>query len=129
MKPIYGFLALIALLLPLQAGAQEPTVARAQFTSGILDREPVDNVTSLDSGTERIFFFTELQNMEGRTVVHRWELNGEVLGAVTFQVRGPRWRVYSSKELLPEWTGKWIVSVVDEDGTVLGSYTLNYGPT
>lgn len=128
MKPIYGFLALIAVLLPLQAGAQEPTVARAQFTSGILDREPVDNVTTLDSGTDRIFFFTELQNMEGKTIVHRWELNGEVLGAVTFQVRGPRWRVYSSKELLPEWTGKWVVSVVDGDGAVLGSYTLNYGP-
>lgn len=128
MKPIYGFLALIAVLLPLQAGAQESMIARAQFTSGILDREPVDNVTTLDNGTDRVFFFTELQNMEGKTIVHRWELNGEVLGAVTFQVRGPRWRVYSSKELLPEWTGKWVVSVVDGDGAVLGSYTLNYGP-
>jgi len=128
MKPIYGFLALFAVLLPLQASAQEATVARALFTSGILDREPVDNVTTLDSGTERVLFFTELQNMDGKTIVHRWALNGTVLGEVTFQVRGPRWRVYSSKELLPEWTGAWVVSVVDETGAELGSYTLNYGP-
>lgn len=128
MKPIYGLLALVAVLLPLQAVAADPTIARAQFTSGILDREPVDNVTSLDGGTERVFFFTELRDMEGKTIVHRWELNGEVMGAVTFEVRGPRWRVYSSKEMLPEWTGKWVVNVVDETGTELGSYTLNYGP-
>lgn len=128
MKPIYGFLALFVILLPLQASAQEASIARAQFTSGILDREPVDNVTTLDKSAERVLFFTELQNMEGKTIVHRWELNGEVLGAVTFEVRGPRWRVYSSKELLPEWTGSWVVNVVDETGASLGSYTLNYGP-
>ena len=128
MKPIYGFLALVAVILPLHAMAQQGNIARAQFTSGILDREPVDNVTSLDNQTERVMFFTELRNMENKTIVHRWELNGEVMAAITFNVRGPRWRVHSSKELLPEWTGKWVVTVLDENGAELGSYTLNYGP-
>lgn len=126
MKRIFGILAVITMVLPLQATAQDGTVARAQFTSGILDREPVDSMMTLDSQTDRVFFFTELRNMEGRTVVHRWELNGEVMAAVTFDVRGPRWRIYSSKELLPEWTGAWQVSVVDETGTVLDSEMLNY---
>jgi len=126
MKRIFGILAVITIVLPLQATAQDGTVARAQFTSGILDREPVDSMMTLNSQTDRIFFFTELRNMEGRTVVHRWELNGEVMAAVTFDVRGPRWRVYSSKELLPEWSGAWQVSVVDETGTVLDSEMLNY---
>ncbi len=126
MKRMFAFFAVIAIVAPFHSVAAEPTVARAQFTSGILDREPVDQVSSLNNSMDRVFFFTELMDMEGKTIVHRWELNGTVMAAVTFDVRGPRWRVYSSKELLPEWSGAWVVSVVNEDGTSLGTYNLGY---
>ncbi len=124
MKYILGFFAVLAVILPLQARAADPSVGRAQFTTAILDREPVDAVTALDAGTSRILFFTELLGMDGKTVTHRWKHGADVIAEITFNVRGPRWRVHSSKELLPEWTGEFSVEVVDDTGTVYGTYTL-----
>jgi hypothetical protein len=36
-------------------------------------------------------------------------------------VRTPAWRTWSSKTLLPEWTGEWMVEVLTSDGTPLES--------
>lgn len=128
MKKVLGFFAVAAILMPLQAVAQEPTVARAQFASAVLDREPVDEVQSIDASTDRVLFFTELLNMEGKTITHRWVHGGEVLAEISFQVGGPRWRVYSSKQLTPEWAGSdWVVSVVDDINTVYATHRLTYG--
>ena len=44
---------------------------------------------------------------------HRWTYNGEVKASVEFNVRGPRWRVYSSKNMTPEWTADWTVDVLE----------------
>lgn len=127
MKKLLGFFAVAAILLPMQAVAQEPTVARGQFTSAVLDREPVDEVQSLDVATDRVLFFTELLNMEGKTITHRWEHDGAVQAEISFQVGGPRWRVYSSKQLTPEWVGKdWVVTIVDDINTVYSTHTLGY---
>jgi hypothetical protein len=47
---------------------------------------------------------------------------------VPFVVSGPRWRVYSTKELEPGWTGKWTVRVEDESGRVLHTQSFSYVP-
>ena len=111
---------------PSEAGLPaEAQVTRAVFARAIVEREPRDVISSLDADASQMFFFTELLGMEGRTVRHRWELDGQVIAEVPFQVGGPRWRVYSSKSLLPAQPGSWTVSVVDESGSVLRSETLS----
>ena len=52
---------------------------------------------------------------------------GEV-AAVFFDVRGPRWRVWSSKELLPDWIGDWTVEIVTAEGEILAAETFTYSP-
>lgn len=99
-------------------------VPRAQFTSAVVDREPTDALDTLPTGSERVFFFTELRGFQGQEVVHRWEHAGEVKAEVPFEVAGPRWRVYSIKTLDPSWTGDWTVSVLDANGDVVASETL-----
>jgi hypothetical protein len=106
---------------PPPAGAQ---VARAIFARAIVDREPQDPMSSFDADADKIFFFTELVGLEGQTVRHRWELAGQVVSEVEFKVGAPRWRVYSSKRLVPGQAGTWTVSVVDETGRMLHSETL-----
>lgn len=101
-------------------------VARAAFTSGVVEREPIDNLLSADTTTDRIYFFTELLDLEGETVTHRWQYQGNVMAEVSFNVGGPRWRVYSSKSLVPEWAGNWYVDVVDGAGNVLYTGELIY---
>lgn len=93
----------------------EGEVARAQFTRGIVDREPVDRVTVLPNDETTLYYFTELRRLAGHTVLHRWRYKGQVLAEVAFKVGGPRWRVYSRKTLLPSQLGRWEVEVVDRD--------------
>lgn len=116
----------LVVIAPLTAFSAEATVSRAQFTSSMLDREPTDDLSAVALNTEKMFFFTELRNMEGTTITHRWSLNGAVMAEVSFNVRASRWRVYSSKTLLPEWRGDWVVDVLDDAGTVIETKTVSY---
>lgn len=107
--------------------AQEGGVARAQFTSGIENREPVDDLRSVDPGTREVVFFTELRGLDGRAVAHRWVHDGETQAVVDFDVGGPRWRVWSSKDLIPQMQGEWTVEVVDDTGASHGQWSFVYG--
>lgn len=102
------------------------TLARAQFTSAIENREPTDQLTSLTNDQTRVLFFTELKGMANQRITHRWEYKGEVKSEVGFDVGGDRWRVFSSKTLDPSWTGEWKVSVVDANGNTFGANTFTY---
>lgn len=104
-------------------------VARATFTSEVVDREPVDTIDRLSTDHVQILFFTELRGLRGQTVTHRWEHGGEVLAEVPFEVGGDRWRVFSSKKLLPGWVGEWSVAVLDSEGRVLAARSFEYVAT
>lgn len=105
----------------------EGEVERAHFTSGIEDREPVDTVETLAADSDQVFYFTELVGMDGERVVHRWEYQGEMMAEVAFRVEGPRWRVWSSKRLIPRWRGTWRAVVTDGSGEVLAEDRFVYG--
>ena len=77
----------------------------------------------------RIIFFTELHAAQGQTVFHVWEREGTEMARVAFDVRGPRWRVYSTKNLEPSWLGQWTVRVEDADGRELHSDGFSYVST
>ena len=102
-------------------------VTRSGFTTAIDNREPVDAVSSLPDDSDKVYYFTEIRGLEGQTLTHRWEQNGEVQANVNFNIGGDRWRVWSSKNLQPELTGTWQVMVVDEAGNVLSQDSFNYG--
>ena len=111
--------------LEVQTGFNPGTVARSAFTTAIADREPVDTLQAIEAVEQKIYFFTELLDMQGQTATHRWEYNGEVMAEVTFEVKGPRWRVWSSKNLQPEWLGEWKVSIINGANEVISESTLN----
>lgn len=128
---VVGYFVAGALQTPAQTAAQTPAqaldyVKRAVFTTGIEDREPVNEVDSVSTDSTQVFFFTEIVDLPNTTVTHRWIYNGETVAEVPFQIGGPRWRVYSSKKLLPEWTGTWKVEVVDADGIAMDSRSFVY---
>lgn len=108
------------------ATVKNGSVARAVFTTGISDREPVDDLVTIPNSLQQVYFFSELRDLDGQIVTHRWEYNGQVMAEVTFKVGGPRWRIYSSKNLLPEWVGKWTVMVVDQSGSPIKASIFEY---
>jgi hypothetical protein len=108
------------------ATAQPEYVKRGVFTYGIQDREPIDDVDSVSTDSTQVYFFTEIVDMTGNTVTHRWLHDGETMAEVPFHIGGPRWRVYSSKKLIPEWTGTWKVEVLDSLGVSMYDKSFVY---
>jgi hypothetical protein len=109
-----------------QTGFSSGSVMRSVFTTQIADREPVDKIQELDNDNQEVYYFTELRDMEGQTARHRWQYNGEVMAEVEFNVKGPRWRVWSSKRFVPDWTGEWTVSVVNAADEVIAEDSFEY---
>jgi hypothetical protein len=109
------------------ANAAAGEVSRAVFATGIDNREPISTIDSADSSDLRsISFFTELQDMAGQTVTHQWTHQDKVMFEKTFEVKADRWRVWTSKTLIPAWSGTWIVNVLDMDRTLLASKSFEY---
>jgi hypothetical protein len=111
---------------PGSATAEVGSIARAQFTTRVVEREPVDELETVTTEQDEIYFFTDLRDCTGQTITHRWERQGQVLAEVPFQVGGPRWRVYSRKTLQPGMTGEWTVTVLDGEGDALETRRFTY---
>ncbi len=111
---------------PAAAPASTVRVARATFTTGVVDREPRDSIRTLSNDNVEIFFFSEIRDGSGATITHRWEWNGQMMAEVPFEVGGPRWRIFSSKTLDPSWLGEWTVLLVDAAGQVLSRESFRY---
>ncbi|MBA2410816.1 MAG: DUF2914 domain-containing protein [Gammaproteobacteria bacterium] len=98
-------------------------VARAQFTTRIEAREPVDHIGAVfpSNGTpvRTLLYFTEITGLNGETVTHRWEHEGQVIAEVSFDIGSDRWRIYSSKNLSQAMQGDWRVVVTDSNGEII----------
>lgn len=115
------------------AGAKCPPknaqVKRAMFTTRVADREPVNQVLILEDKVKLIYFYTDLRNLQGHEVIHRWEHDGKVVSQKTFEVKGPRWRVFSSMHLNSSMLGRWTVVVTTKDGCPLKASVFQYVAT
>ena len=109
-----------------QSGFSRGSVVRSAFTTEIAEREPTQNLQNLTNENGKVMFFTELRDMSGQTAIHRWQYEGKVVAEIEFNVKGPRWRVWSSKSLVPQWTGDWKVSVINGAGEVISEKNLSY---
>ena len=101
-------------------------IARAMFTTAIDNREPVDSVLILENNTTDIYFFSDLRHFQGKTIKHRWEYEGRVVNEKTFDVKGPRWRVYSVHKIDRNMLGRWTVVVTDDKGCPLKAVIFQY---
>jgi len=116
----------VATVMEEQSGFSRGSVVRSAFTRTIDEREPTESLENLTNENGQVKFFTELRDMSGQKAVHRWEYDGKIVAEVEFNVKGPRWRVWSSKSLTPQWTGEWKVSVINAAGEVISEKNLSY---
>jgi hypothetical protein len=97
-------------------------VSRAVLTTDVVDREPVNvlkNDVKLAQISNSLSFFSELRNMQGQTVRHQWYYQDQQLASIELAVSSPRFRTYSTKNIMPEQLGDWRVEVIDADGNLL----------
>lgn len=95
-------------------------VSRAVACLEVRDREPVSIDSVFSNRTEQIYCFTHIEGAADPTEIqHVWIHEGEEMARITLPVRSASWRTYSSKKMLPSWTGAWKVEVRDAAGSVL----------
>jgi hypothetical protein len=103
--------------------ASSLNVARAQFTTHVVEREPVDRVEAVfpmhNEPLRTLYYFTEIVGMSGETVTHQWIHQGTIMAAVSFEIGSDHWRVWSSKNLTRAMEGDWRVVVTDSEGRAL----------
>jgi DUF2914 family protein len=86
------------------------------------DGDPITSPVVLKTGQEkRVMLYTELRDLAGQTISHRWQHAGRTVAVIPFEVKGDRWRVHSTKRVTADLKGDWQVLVVDGRGATLAS--------
>jgi hypothetical protein len=101
-------------------------ISQAVFAQAVKDREPIEIITEADNSLGKIYFFTNIRHLKGDKITHRWSYKGKVKAEIDFDIKGNRWRVWSSKNLWHRWTGQWKVEVVNQNNQVLLTKTFEY---
>jgi hypothetical protein len=101
-------------------------ISQAVFATYVVDRQPIDIITEADNSLKKIYFFTNVRNLIGDKITHRWIYKDNIKAEVSFDIKGKRWRVWSSKNIWHTWTGEWTVEVVNSLDEVLLTKTINF---
>lgn len=114
--------SLLILLLPVSLLAQEISIEEIEFSTSIEDHTPVNVDTTFSADVGSVYCFTKVANVSDTTTInHVWYYNDEEKARISLQIKSESWRTWSSKKILPEWTGEWKVDVVDASGNVLAT--------
>ena len=124
----------VALALATPLAAQDSAVSTRSnvsvemvITRGVADRMPVDTSSAFQADIGRVACWTRVSGAAGTTLQHVWIHNGQEF-VVPMQIGGSPWRIWSTKEMQPDWTGDWRVEVRDASGTVLSTASFTIAP-
>lgn len=108
----------------------KPQVIRAQLTSAIHQREPVDIIDHVwleKNKSEKIYFFVHLRDLSGQRVNVRWHYQDKEIAKVSLSIGSQNWRTYSSKSLNKNKLGAWRVTLHDQSGKLLSKRNFTVG--
>ena len=122
MKKLLLITLLVAGLTVQSAQAQELDVETIRFGMDVQERELVGEDSVFASTVGTVYAYTHITGAQDTTQVHHaWYYQDEEKARVSLNVRSSNWRTWSSKRILPSWTGTWRVMVEDADGNVLAT--------
>ena len=88
--------------------------------------EPTDCRKTAFADEQRIHYFTELTDMDGKRITHEWRHDRQPVQRDEFAVSGRRWTGYSSRDFTPGDAGSWDVRVLSDSGEELRRDLLSY---
>jgi hypothetical protein len=103
-------------------------VVSSVFTTSIVDDKPVDDLKTFVNTVTTIYYFTKLEGLDGQTITHRWKYENRVMATANIEVSSDTQTAWSSNNMEPNWTGFWVVEVLNSAGQVISvdSFTYNY---
>ena len=101
-------------------------VARAMFTTKLKNNEPLNEVLIIENTVRKIYFFSAVKGMQGKTITHRWETRGDKVFEQRFKVSTNSENLISQLELDPSRVGEWMVVMSDEKGWPVKAVMFKY---
>lgn len=103
-------------------------VRRALLTYEINNKEPVGEIAQTINISQTkpvlVYYYNELNKMNGRKVYHEWWKNGMIVTRQELNISADTWRTSSRKLLTDNAKGNWAVRLVDENGQILNEKTF-----
>jgi hypothetical protein len=128
-----GIVALLALSAQGNASAEEDGglgVSQAVIATAVEDRVPQGGSETFSSDVGRLYAFSRITGIAEETIVrHQWFYGDRMMTEIRLPVKPPAWRTYSSKTILPSWTGQWEVKILDKEGRVLTTLPFTVHPS
>ena len=101
-------------------------VPRALFTTKLKNNEPLNEVLIIENTVRKIYFFSAVEGMQGKTITHRWETRGDKVFEQHFKVSSNSENLISQLELDPNRIGEWMVVISDEKGWPVKAVMFKY---
>ena len=127
MKTASILLLTILLITSVPAACFAIEVADAVMCLDVQDRQPVEPGESFTVDVGKVWCWSKIKDGQGTTISHVYYHDGEEKAVINLAIRSPLFRTYSSKRILPSWTGPWRVDIVAADGNVLKSLDFTIG--
>jgi len=112
------------------AGSLDSQISRTLFTSKLKNNEPLDEVLVLENDIQTLYFFSEVKNMHGKTITHRWEYRADEKYIKVFErkfkVSKKTEKLVSKFKLDSTKTGEWMVIISDEQGRPVKAAMFKY---
>lgn len=122
-------LALVtALSGPLAFAQSQGSVTNSTFTANIADGAPVDFRQQFSNTAPVVYYYGELLDLAGQTVKMRWSLEGKPMQETLIEVKSARQPSWSMMKMQPQWTGNWMVEVVNGKGQVINRQNFAFNP-
>ncbi len=97
-------------------------LAEAVVCQDVVDRAPVGSGDVFAKEIPKVYCFTRVVGAaEGTQLTHNWYYQGSLKASVKLNVRSSNYRTWSSKTMMPEWAGEWMVEILSADGKPLES--------
>lgn len=121
MKRMIVLLSSLMVLLSIPVLAVAVEVVEGVIATQVAERAPVGVAETFTPEVGRLYCFTRIAAAADSQITHVWLKDGQEMARVELTVRSNDWRTWSSKAIMPEWTGAWQVDVLAGDGTLLKS--------
>lgn len=127
MKTYSVAIMVLAILLCWTATGSAIEVTEAVICRDVQDREPVGASDSFPADVGKVWCWSKIRDGEGTVIRHTYYHRDTEMAVVELPIRSALFRTYSSKKVVPGWTGPWRVDITDEQGNLLRSLTFTIG--
>ena len=118
---IFLLLGMISLIFSGVALAEATlSVEAAVIATGVENLTPMGVADKFPANTGRLYCYSKIiGGGEGSSIKHIWYYGDKKVDEIILSIKSSSFRTYSYKTISSDWTGKWKVEIVADDGTIL----------